>query len=94
MEDNNLSFHKKAVELFEIYNEYISNWYEYYMDCFEIFMEYLGHGVSSFNKTKDVNTETFNAFMTGYQKARTDLGLGTINDDNKISEKDPSDIYF
>lgn len=89
------SFHKKTIELLEIYNEFISNCYEYYIECFEIFMGYLGHNVNSFNKTKDVNVNTFNAFMTGYQKARSDLGL--IDDDKKDNNdkiKDPSDIYF
>jgi hypothetical protein len=63
----------------------IENYYDIYITYFEAYMTFWGKNREIYDKNKNHQVEMFNAYMTGYEKAKSDFGIST---------KEPSDIYF
>jgi hypothetical protein len=76
----------------DIIKEYYDNWgrllelsYENYISFIEMTFDVWGKNTKIYDKNKNYNIDIFNAYLSGYEKAKTDFG---------IKVKEPSDIYF
>jgi hypothetical protein len=70
---------------FDGFKNTIENYYESYISYIEMFLTFWGKNRDIFDKNKNHQVDIFNAFMSGYEKAKIDFG---------IAVKEPSDIYF
>jgi hypothetical protein len=59
--------------------------YDNYISYLENIFSFWGKNLNIYDRNKNHSVETFNAFMSGYEKAKIDFGVAT---------KEPSDIYF
>ncbi len=79
-------------EYFDNYSKFVESCYESGISMIEMYFRLLNKNREMFDKSNDHQVEIFNAFMSGYEKAKMDLLNNNGFSHEKI--KDPSDIYF